>query len=405
MRTSRIVSKFGILIFVMAGASAFGCGGSAKYDDTTGLPDSTPPVPTPTPTPAPGPDAGTDAKSARPDASPTPDASPAPDATPEVAPEAAPDITPEAAPDTKPAAKVKKIWVKEDADLKAADVLGDCLSWSKAGIDCRLVAKEEADIRVHTEDPDTCVLHDGRWLMGLATGDGNIALFTGCNRLSNGAKLNTFILRATVRHEIGHLLGLWGDSGHIPDSCDEAHLLSRDGQPICGRALMNPSVGTALIEPNILDYLLLNLVDPERTVPSDAPPARQVHKINCDPMSDGTTRVTIVGDVEDAIVAGPLAGPATYVTFGADYGGQGWTAPNPKLPACVVMADGSCKEPIVMSDEVQLFNFYVTSAASGSASGDVKWFKLADYEVGGMCAKNTVGDKLCACRSLPCICE
>lgn len=140
----------------------------------------------------------------------------------------------------------------------------------------------------------------------------------------------------------------------------------------------------------------------------DAGSTPSPHTLNCENV-DGT-RVTLTGNLMDGIVES-LPGTPTYVSFGADTGASGWSAPNATLPKCSVSVanDGAasetwtCSGPISFGDSVQGFNFYVTNAPVSGGSGDVRWFQLSSWNVTGYCAKNAAGDKICSCDSLPCV--
>lgn len=140
-------------------------------------------------------------------------------------------------------------------------------------------------------------------------------------------------------------------------------------------------------------------------------PEPAIHRIHCDNV-DGT-RVTITGDIKSAIVvdSGDLPGTPGTVSLGANQGlgaGAYWPSVNGGYntahPKCTVAVNGdgtwTCAGTIGFGDSVQGWNFFVANSANSA----LRYFRLADWEVTGYCAKGAGGGLLCSCESLPCSC-
>lgn len=139
---------------------------------------------------------------------------------------------------TDPPAFALAVWTDADRLPNRQDALKACAEWTAKGVVCSLTDDgRRADIRVRAT-PSTCVPGpDGLIVLALAYPGGLIEVRTDC--LKDGGVLDAKKFRAVLTHEIGHQIGIWD---HVQVQCDGKEPKHCNGAPVCGPAVMNPTV-------------------------------------------------------------------------------------------------------------------------------------------------------------------
>ena len=126
--------------------------------------------------------------------------------------------------------------VEHDPRLDPRLVIKGCRVWESVGVTCGIALQDEADVHVRVANAECTPVGDGFVLAEANTLDRSITIYAPCT-LDRGQ--NEPFIRTIFAHEIGHHLGM---PEHVPLSCDDPHLTTPDGVPICGRAVMNPKI-------------------------------------------------------------------------------------------------------------------------------------------------------------------
>jgi hypothetical protein len=168
------------------------------------------------------------------------------------------------------------VWLQDDPDLSPTLAVDGCDFWQDAvtTIACMSAPRDEAHIRIYANTQlcppafDAMGVQNG-WILATAYGGetpyrvGTVVVNTDCLWRPFGPRTapSAEQFRVMVAHEIGHVLGLWE---HVPRDCTDAMgkllpgvPIHPSGAPICGPAIMNPSVDVALSRltgPDILQF-------------------------------------------------------------------------------------------------------------------------------------------------------
>lgn len=148
------------------------------------------------------------------------------------------------------AAGYLNIYIEPHPDLWPVAVLDGCKLWSSEGVRCELTQDRElaqAVLRMDTTD-EWCYLDDSGQSTIAETWPGReqgvIAFYSACLHFQFGDDIPAEKLELYTAHEIGHVLGVQ----HVPTDCldpisslndDDDALLTHEGRPICGPAIMN----------------------------------------------------------------------------------------------------------------------------------------------------------------------
>lgn len=157
------------------------------------------------------------------------------------------------------------LWVEDDPDLPAIDAKEGCELWLPKGVQCRLVPNELlGKVRVYAaHEPCREAPEGGGYVLATAESNGRVRVFVECLRElfepDGDGGANRQVLRLIVGHEVGHETGMWW---HVPEDCAEAERSHPEGGPLCGEALMNPSIDPNTCFVTRADAYAFDLRDP-----------------------------------------------------------------------------------------------------------------------------------------------
>ena len=154
-----------------------------------------------------------------------------------------------------------RLWIDDHVDLDKVTISKGCNLWLPgAGVQCLLVPKDEADIRVMA-DNGACVRNDdGKYTLARAFGGGDIVVYVQCMPRDKGI-IRPDALVAVLGHEVGHQLGIWR---HVAIGCDGTEPVHPSGVHVCGAALMNWLVGPPKLM--ALDLLAYDMREVDKSV-------------------------------------------------------------------------------------------------------------------------------------------
>lgn len=157
------------------------------------------------------------------------------------------------------------VWVEPHPDVPADLAREACEAWRPEGVLCELAASsEEALIRIRAFTGPCEKREDGMYPLGWATEGGDVTLMIECLRKFGGTPVGKRVLWPVISHEVGHELGVWT---HVPTGCEDPEVMTHpELGPVCGAALMNPSVHDGLYGITVIDHAAYDLRDVDHSV-------------------------------------------------------------------------------------------------------------------------------------------
>lgn len=175
------------------------------------------------------------------------------------------------------------VWLDPAADLPLESLLDGCGRWDELGVGCEPARSErESDVQVYAETSECDPDGDGSYVLAYAVCCGTVVFRSECFRDERG-RYDREGLAIVMAHEVGHQFGMWW---HVARGCGGSPPTHPGGEPVCGKAVMNPYFDRSVAHPNEVDTLAFDLRDPRLSVVDE-----RNHHADDEDLMDGATCV------------------------------------------------------------------------------------------------------------------